>query len=630
MSLKTNKLIAFAATAALTIVGVGAISAPANAAACPYPVENQAANDKPKYNIRLISPSLTDDNSIRRYDFESQFTMDCDWFGVGMRFNQVYVPFGLKTNLTFQVTSPTKTPVANTKVTLRANKGYSNSNGNVKVNGIKARPAPSNASDGANIVGTTDVNGVVNFVVQSPDDCEAYGGILPDAPANITQDTPNDRNADPTTDCYSQFLPSITGEKTDSADFLELHYFNPNLLTGGGIDRIDGNGTEATIRTKDEHSLSVGDKVIVSGILPSGFNGTFTVTAVPTAKSFTYANTTIGSLDLLELHYFNSKLSTGGRIDRVDGNGTNATIRTLEAHGLEIGDQVVISGILPVGFNGTFKVTAVPNPKSFTYANATVGLLELSFASTREVAVYPATDANISLLAPTLRVAETETGKANAMELDGRMLTYAPIASKQVIAFQAIKGDGSYARNQPVTVRINLANSGSNAKTSAGIFGLTGTATALPANTTKTAEDQLVLTGTTDSFGTVVFSLNNTDTVAGAKPATATTAPAAGSKFARIFAGITGKVNTGTEIEFHYYKPVPPTSIAVVNKARKITVTLNYAKGKRSVVTITGLKPVAVTPTADKKDYSYTVKKGKITVKVVSNGKTLTKVFNVK
>ncbi len=474
MRLKTNKFIAFAATAALSIVGVGAISTPANAAECPYPVENQAANDKPKFNIRLISPTLTDDNSIRRYDFESQFTMDCDWFGVGMRFNQVYVPFGLRTNLTFQVTTPTKVPVANQKVTLRANKGYSNSNGNVKVNGIKARPAPSNASDGANIIGTTDVNGIVNFVVQSPDDCEAYGGILPDAPANITQDTPNDRNADPTTDCYSQFLPSITGEKTDSADFLELHYFNPE-----GLD-------------------------------------------------------------------------------------------------------------------------------------------------------FTATDATINLLAPTLRVSETEEGKANAMELDGRMVTYAPIASKQVIAFQAIKGDGSYARNQPVTVRINLANSGSNAKTSAGLFGLTGTATALPANATKTAEDQLVLTGTTDSFGTVVFSLNNTDTVAGAKPATATTAPALGSKYARIFAGITGKVNTGTEIEFHYYKPVPPTSIAVVNKARKITVTLNYAKGKRSVVTITGLKPVAVTPTADKKDYSYTVKKGKITVKVVSNGKTLTKVFNVK
>lgn len=474
MSLKTNKLIAFAATAALTIVGVGAISAPANAAACPYPVENQASNDKPKFNIRLISPSLTDDNSIRRYDFESQFTMDCDWFGVGMRFNQVYVPFGLRTNLTFQVTTPTNVPVANQRVTLRANKGYSNSNANVKVNGIKARPAPSNASDGANILGTTDVNGIVNFVVQSPDDCEAYGGILPDAPANITQDTPNDRNADPSTDCYSQFLPSITGEKTDSADFLELHYFNP-----AGLD-------------------------------------------------------------------------------------------------------------------------------------------------------FTATNATINLLAPTLRVSDTETGQANAMELDGRLLTYAPIASRQVIAFQALKGDGTYARNQPVTVRINLANSGSNAKTAAGLFGLTGTATALPADSSKTTEDQLVLTGTTDAFGAVVFSLNNTDTAASPAPATPTTAPAAGSKFARIFAGITGKTNTGTEIEFHYFKPAPPTSIAVAIKARKVTVTLSNAKGKRSTINITGVRAAAVTPTVDKKAYTYTVKKGKITVKVVSNGKTLTRVFNVK
>jgi hypothetical protein len=226
MSLKTSKFAAFASTVLLSIVGIGAISAPAYAADCPYPVEDQTANDKPKNNIRLISPVLTDDNSIRRYDFESQFTNDCDWFGVGMRFNQVYVPFGLKTNLTFQATTPTGVPLANTRVTLRANKGYSNSNAAVRVNGIKARPAPSNASDGANVVGTTDVNGIVNFVVQSPDDCEAYGGILPDAPANPGADTPNDKNADPSTDCFSQFLPSITGEKTDSADFLELHYFN--------------------------------------------------------------------------------------------------------------------------------------------------------------------------------------------------------------------------------------------------------------------------------------------------------------------------------------------------------------------------------------------------------------------
>lgn len=474
MNLKTNKLIAFASTALLSIVGVGAISTPANAADCPYPVENQASNDKPVNSLRLISPSLTDDNSIRRYDFESQFTLDCDWFGVGMRFNQVYVPFGLRTNLVFQATTPTGVPLANTDITLRANKGYSSSNASIKVNGIKARPAPANASDGANVIGKTDVNGVVNFVVQSPDDCEAYGGILPAAPANPGADTPNDTNSDPTSDCYSQLLPSITGEKTDSADFVELHYYDPT-----GMD-------------------------------------------------------------------------------------------------------------------------------------------------------FTATDASISLLAPTLRAVTGPTGKANAIDNAGVMQAHVAITSKQVIAFQALKANGTYAMNQPVTVRVNLANSGAKAKVAAGIFAVTGLATALPANAAKITEDQLVLTGTTDAFGVVAFTLNNLDTVASAPPKTATSAIPAGSKFTRISAEITGKVNTGFPVEFHYYKPIPPTVIAAVASGRKITVTLSYAKSKKSTISITGLKSVAVTPTVDKKTYSYTVKAGKITVKVVSNGKTLTKVFTVK
>jgi hypothetical protein len=480
MTLRTNKFVAMAATLLLSIVGIGAISSPAHAADCPYPVEDQTTNDKPKTNIRLISPSLTDDNSIRRYDFESQFTNDCDWFGVGMRFNQAYVPFGLKTNLVFQATSPTGVPLANTKVTLRSNKGYSNSNAAVRVNGIKARPAPANASDGANVAATTDINGVVIFVVTSPDDCEAYGGILPDAPANAGADTPNDRNADPSSDCYSQFIPSITGEKTDSADFIELHYFDST-----GLD-------------------------------------------------------------------------------------------------------------------------------------------------------YMATDAQVSLLAPTLRLAddsEDATKKANAIAVGDSLATYAPIGSKQVIAFQALSPDGSYARNQSVTVRINLGNSGATAKTAAGLFANSGIALPTPADAAKTTEDQLVLVGMTDAFGVVAFTLNNSDTLAGAKPATPTSLPTAGSTLATVFAGITGMTNLGSAVQFYYYKPVVvlPTSIAIAASGRKITVTLTNAKSKKSTITITGLKAVSVTPTADKKALIYTMKKkGKFTVKVVSNGKSLTKVFTIK
>jgi hypothetical protein len=474
MSLNTKKFAAYAATVLLSIMGVGAVSAPANAAACPYPVENQASNDNPKTNIRLISPSLTDDNSIRRYDFEAQFTVDCDWFGTGMRFNQAYVPFGLKTNLVFQATTPTGAPLANTKVTLRANKGYSNSNAAVRINGIKARPAPSNASDGANVVGTTDSNGVVIFVIESPADCETYGGILPAAPASPGADTPNDKNGDPTTDCYSQFLPSITGEKTDSADFLELHYFDASALN------------------------------------------------------------------------------------------------------------------------------------------------------------YTPSDASISVLAPTLRVVDSEAGKTNAVEVDGGVATYSVVGSKQIIAFQALKDDLSYARNMPVTVRINLANSGANAKVSAGLFANSGLAMPTPADATKTAQDQLVLSGTTDAFGVVAFTLNNTDTTAAAAPATPTSPPAAGSKYARVFAEITGKANTGTQLEFHYYKAAEPITVSATASGKKISVTIKNAVGKTFAVSITGLKKVKVKPTKAAQTFTYTVTKGSKTVTVSADGKTLTKKFNIK
>ena len=470
MTVSIKKLSAIAATIMLSLVGIGAISAPAQAADCPYPVENQAANDNPKDTIRLISPVLTDDNSSRRYDFEGQFTVDCDWFGVGMRFNQVYVPFGLTSYLTFHAATPAGAPLAFTKVTLRANKGYSASNAAVRVNGIKARPAPSNASDGANVIGTTDVNGNVTFVVQSPTNCEDYGGILPAAPANPGAETPNDRNADPSTDCFSQFLPSITGEKTDSADFVELHFFNPE-----GLD-------------------------------------------------------------------------------------------------------------------------------------------------------YSADEANLYIAAPLLDDTNSITG-------DGLLQTYAPVASKQIVVFEARKLDGSYVRNHEVKIKINKANSGANAKLTAGLIGLTGSSIPLPADATKTAEDQLVLTGTTDAFGNVAFVITNTDTAGEAKPATKTTpVPTEGAKFASIVGELTGTVTNATTYEPHFYKAVviPPTTITAVAVGRKITVTINNAIGKTSTVSITGKAKVYLKPTIAKKVLTYTVTKGTKKVVITANGKTLTKTFIIK
>lgn len=470
MNMSLKKLSAITATVMLSLVGFGAISTPAHAADCPYPVADQTANDHPKDVIRLISPVLTDDNSIHRYDFESQFTIDCDWFGVGMHFNQVYVPFGLTTNLTFHAATPAGAPLAFTKVTLRANKGYSNSNAAVRVNGIKARPAPSNASDGADVAGTTDVNGNVTFVVKSPDDCTAYGGVLPDAPANAGADTPNDRNADPTTDCYSQFLPQITSEKTDTADFVELHYFNP-----AGLD-------------------------------------------------------------------------------------------------------------------------------------------------------YTTDTASVDVVAPTL-------DDTNSILGDGVVQTYSLVGSKQVVVFQALKGDNSYARNHAVTVGINLANSGANSKISAGLIGLNGLATLTPVDSTKTAEDQLLLHGTTDAFGNVAFVISNLDTTGELPPATKTSpVPTTDAVFANFRATLDSVDASVKAVEVHFYKVAPPavTSITAVAVGKKITVTIKNAIGKKSTITITGKAKVTVTPTSATQVFNYTVTKGVKKVVVVSNGKSLTKTFVIK
>jgi len=471
MNLSLKKLSAITTTLMLSLVGFGAISTPAKAAACPYPVEDQTANDHPKDVIRLISPVLTEDNSIRRYDFEGQFTLDCDWFGVDMHFNQVYVPYGLTTNLTFHASKPTGVPLAFTKVKLRANKGYSSSNANIKVNGITARPAPSSAADGASIFGTTDINGNVTFVITSPtENCTKYGGVLPAAPTSPTEDTATERTKDPMLDCFSQLLPEITGEKTDTADFVELHYFNPE-----GLD-------------------------------------------------------------------------------------------------------------------------------------------------------YATDTASVDVVAPTL-------DDTNSIVGDGVVQTYALVGSKQNVVFQALKADGSYARNHAVTVEINLANSGANSKISAGLIGLNGLATLTPVDSTKIDAHQLVLHGTTDAFGNVAFVVSNSDTAGEVPPATKTSAvPTTRAVFANFFAYLDGAFTELKKLEVHYYKaaPVPVTSITATASGRKITVTINNAIGKTSTVSITGKAKVTLKPTVAKKVLTYTVTKGTKVVVITANGKTLRKTFVIK
>jgi len=71
-----------------------------------------------------------------------------------------------------------------------------------------------------------------------------------------------------------------------------------NLLTGPPILNVtaaSGNGTTATLTYSGSYAFSAGQTIIVAGMVPAGYNGTYTVTN-SSAGSVSYASTTTGSM----------------------------------------------------------------------------------------------------------------------------------------------------------------------------------------------------------------------------------------------------------------------------------------------------------------------------------------------
>ena len=66
------------------------------------------------------------------------------------------------------------------------------------------------------------------------------------------------------------------------------------VTTGGATTAASGDGTTATITTTSAHGLAVGDLVTVANVTPTGYNGTFLITAV-TSTTISYANATTGA-----------------------------------------------------------------------------------------------------------------------------------------------------------------------------------------------------------------------------------------------------------------------------------------------------------------------------------------------
>ena len=65
----------------------------------------------------------------------------------------------------------------------------------------------------------------------------------------------------------------------------------PSSTSLGGAQE---SGNTVTIATGIGHTAQVGDVITISGVGVAGYNGTWTVTAVPTSRILQYTNPTAG------------------------------------------------------------------------------------------------------------------------------------------------------------------------------------------------------------------------------------------------------------------------------------------------------------------------------------------------
>ncbi len=172
--------------------------------------------------IRMVSPALTDTNSIHRTDLETMFSVDNPWYHTGIGVRQVYAKIGTTSPIVYHVTDDNGNPAANTQVKLHMGKAYSGSNAHLTdattgTANTATNTSAANDADQALWTATTDGFGNVLFTLKNND---TVGEPIP---ATLTTATPVDKAHGAV---FSQIWPDIAGAANDTADMVEFHYVN--------------------------------------------------------------------------------------------------------------------------------------------------------------------------------------------------------------------------------------------------------------------------------------------------------------------------------------------------------------------------------------------------------------------
>ena len=83
-------------------------------------------------------------------------------------------------------------------------------------------------------------------------------------------------------------------------------------------------------------------------------------------------------------------------IQTTSNGGGYMSFTTSTAHGLVVGDYVVISGVTPIAYNGTYRVYAVNSTTNFTVNGSTTGNITVAGTATKQYHAYELTSYNSS------------------------------------------------------------------------------------------------------------------------------------------------------------------------------------------------------------------------------------------
>ena len=148
--------------------------------------------------------------------------------------------------------------------------------------------------------------------------------------------------------------------------FGEPQYATAAVTTGGSVPSFAFTGGLSTVTvTLADHGLTVGNTFPVLVSLSAGsvtIFGNYIVSSVPSSSTFVInASTAASTTPTLT----------------ATGNGTTATLTYPTSYTIPVGSTIVVAGVTPGGYNGTFTVTA-SSAGSVSYANATTAAQTVS------------------------------------------------------------------------------------------------------------------------------------------------------------------------------------------------------------------------------------------------------------